>query len=170
MKTPETNLAELYEELADRFAGLSKLFEHLGTPEAVSELFASLVADNPEPFDKLIASFEFPLLGKCLWVRDLIERVIVTPTGFVQECWLRDDLTPAERWLYIRISLRHRQLTPMDVGVGTPTFQVLEGRTIIPPGPFLDELKANGLVICETRMTYETTTVLGFSKPEQVCI
>jgi hypothetical protein len=169
-KSTEANLDGLYKDLAVRFSGLSQLFGQLGTPEAVADLFASLVSDDAEPFNKFIDPFEIPVLGKCLWVREVIERVVVTPTGLVQECWLRDDLTPAERWLYIRIAMRHRQLTPVGVGVGTPTFQIIEGHAIIPPGPFLDELQANGLVTCETRMTYETSTVLGFSKPERVCI
>jgi hypothetical protein len=44
------------------------------------------------------------------------------------------------------------------------------GRRVIPPGAFLDELKANGLVTCESRMTYDTNTILVLGKPEQVCV
>lgn len=167
MEKRDSDLESLYQDLAYRFGALSRLFDQLSSPEAAQELLDSLTSGDAATFNRLIDSVDVPVLGKCFWVRDIIERIVVTPTGFVEECWLRDNLTEAERRLYLEIAFRHRQ--------GTPVAQSMEvtissGRSVIPPGPFLDELKANGLVACELRMTYDTSTTLVLSKPERVCI
>jgi len=100
-------------------------------------------------------------------VREIIEQVMITPTGLVEECWLRDNLTQDEWASYRRIVMQHRQLAPVaeSMEVTLPG-----GRALIPPGAFLEDLKANGLVSCESRMTYDTSMAPGLSKPERTCI
>ncbi|MGH2673867.1 MAG: hypothetical protein ACRDKA_13165 [Actinomycetota bacterium] len=78
-------------------------------------------------------------------MREIIDRVIVTPTE-VEVCVLRDDLTPAERGLYLMIAIRHGALIPLTKAEGS--LIMLGPGPEIPPGPFLDELKANDLVDC----------------------
>ncbi|WP_035348562.1 hypothetical protein [Edaphobacter aggregans] len=169
MEKCDSNLDELYQDLADRFGALGRLFSQLNSPKATQELLNSLSAGDAAAFDRLIDRVELPLLGKCFWVREIIERVVVTPTGLVTECWLRDNLTPTERSLYYSIAFRHSRTTPIAKSMEV-TLQLYTGRLIIPPGAFLDELKANGLVTCGTRMTYDTSTTLPPGRPERVCV
>lgn len=167
MEKRDSNLNSLHDELAGRFGALSQLFGKLSSSKASQELLDSLTSGDAAAFNQLIDIVDMPILGKCFWVREIIERVVVTPAGFVEECWLRDSLTPSERGLYLQIAFRHRQEKPvaqsMEVTIQT-------GHAVIPPGPFLDELKANGLVTCDLRMTYDTSAIAVMSKPERVCV
>jgi len=43
-------------------------------------------------------------------VREIIEDALALPDGYVEECWLRDDLTSQERGLYLEIAWRHLML------------------------------------------------------------
>jgi hypothetical protein len=167
MEESDSNLNSLYDELAGRFGALSQLFAKLSSSKASQELLDSLTSGDSAAFNHLIDSVDIPILGKCFWVREIVEHVVVTPVGFVEECWLRDNLTPTERGLYLQIASRHRQEKTvaklMEVTIQT-------GHAVIPPGPFLDELKANGLVTCELHMAYDASVSAIMSKPERVCI
>ena len=44
------------------------------------------------------------------------------------------------------------------------------GHRIIPPGPFLDELKKNGLVDCKPEWTWDNRTVIALTPPEKICL
>jgi hypothetical protein len=44
----------------------------------------------------------------------------------------------------------------------------ISGHDVIPPGPFLDELKANGLVTCEGHQKYNQAIARTFSPPQHV--
>jgi hypothetical protein len=168
MEKGDSNLDDLYRDFADRFRALSQLFGQLGSPERAQELLDSLISEDAEAFTRLVDRVDYPMqVGKCFWVREIVERIVSTPSGFVEECWLRDDLTLQERMLFFQIAFRHRQVTPVAGGMEVT---LRDGRSIIPAGPFLDELKANGLVTCALRMTYDTSTTLGLSKPERICI
>jgi len=169
MKKHDSNLDELYQDLADRFGALGQLLTELSSPKATQELLGSLAAGDAAAYNRLIDRVDLPLIGKCFWLREVIERIMETPTGFVEDCWLRDDMTPAERSLYFLIAFRHRRGTPIAKSMEV-TMQESLGHRVIPPGAFLDELKANGLVTCESRMTYDTSTILVLGKPERVCV
>ena len=167
MAKRDSNLNSLHDELAGRFAALSQLFGKLSTSKASQELLDSLTFGDAAAFNHLIDSVDIPMIGKCFWVREIVERVVVTPTGFVEECRLRENLTPPERGLYFQIAFRHRQGKPVAKSMEV-NFQTRHA--IIPPGPFLDELKANVLVTCELRMTYDASLSAIMSKPERVCV
>lgn len=162
---PDPVLDGLYSELAGRFGALSKLFGQLSSPKAAQDLIAGLTSEKDGHFKLLTDQLDIPMLGKCVWLREIIERVVSTSTGFATECWLRDDLTPAERLVYLRIAWRNMQVHR----TANPVL-VRNGRTIIPPGPFLDELRANGLVHCENVPTYESSLTLTLSRPERICL
>src|SRR5262245_40988370 len=97
---------ELVEVLASRLRVLGQLFTDLGNSKGAARLLESLLADDPAAFHKIIDRFDlppFPLQGRCVWVRQVLDDVLLTPT--VQErCTLRDDLTVAEQVAVIRIA------------------------------------------------------------------
>ena len=90
------------------------------------------------------------------------------PSGFVEECWLREDLTAAERLLYLRFAIRHRQLDRISKSKQI-SFEEKTRRNIIPIGAFFDELRTNGLVVCTLSMTYDTSHWQSLRPPERVC-
>jgi hypothetical protein len=170
MEKGESDLDSLHRELAGRFRGLSRLFAELGSQEGAQKLLDSLISGDAAAFNRLIEPVEIPdlpQLGKCFWVREIIDRVSSNVT-FVEVCLLRDDLTPDERALYLSIARRHGALIPLTDAEKAIT--VLGDGEGIPPGPFLDELKANGLVTCNLRRKYDVSTNLAFGKPERICV
>ena len=167
MEKRDLDLHDMHQELAGRFAALSRLFGELSTPDATKELLDSLtLADGAKPFPRVV-DVDIPMLGKCFWLWQLIEHVVVTPTGFVNVCRVRDNLTPGEIGLYFSIAWRHRDRTFVGKQTAVATYDTSR---VIPPGPFLDELKANGLTSCKDEMTYDTSTQLVFANPEYLCL
>jgi hypothetical protein len=148
--------AQLYDELARRFSAAQRLFERFSTPEGSRELLEVLVARDAAAFGRLIDGLDLPFAGKCWWAQEMMWKTIDAfdlEAPKVTQCYLRDDLTPEERWMYVLIALRHREAEPVVVTEqktleATPAGPV--ERVAIPPGAFLDELKAVGLVYCET--------------------
>lgn len=168
MEKRDSDLDGLYKELAGRFGALSGLFGELSSPSAVKELLDSLtLADAAKPFPRLVDRFDFPMIGKCFWLRELIEHVVKTFTGFVEECRVRDNLTPSEFGLYFSIAWRHRDRTLVGKQMAGAMHDTSR---VVPPGPFLDELKANGLVTCKNEPTYNTSITFVFGPPEKICI
>ncbi len=166
----DPELDGMFEEWAGRFQAFSRLFDRFSTAEGVRELFDSRISADPEAFDKILEGFDLPVLDKCFWASDVIDRVVSTPLGISEECWLREDLTPKETLTYIRICIRFGVNKPQPIPTGTLLATVYSGRTIIPPGPFLDELKANGLVACDFRQKYDSSIVQGWGPPRRVCL
>ncbi len=170
MENRDANLDDLYQDLADRFRALSQLFGQLGSPESAQALLDSLISEDAEAFNRLVDRVDYPIhVGKCFWVREIVERIVSTPSGTVEECWLRDDLTSQERGLYLEIAWRHNILVAWEE---RPKLTLEDGRIVrivIPPGPFLDELKANGLVTCAERITYSPIHGVAAGKPQRLC-
>jgi hypothetical protein len=157
-----------HRDLADRFGALGKLFSQLDTPASAREFLDSLVAGNGDHSRLALDDLQVGVLGKCFWLRSIVERVISTPSGYVLECRLRDDLTMTEKALYLAIARRHRQTAV--AGAMEALRDLSTAAPIIPAGPFLDELRANGLVHCTQRMTYDTSTALVLGRPERSCV
>jgi hypothetical protein len=167
MERGEANLDDLYQDLAHRFRALSRLFGQLGSPESAQALLDSLISEDGVAFNRFVDRVDYPMpIGKCFWLKEIIESTIGGPNGTVEECWLRDDLTSQERGLYLAIAWRHNILVALEE---RPKLTLEDRRVVIPPGPFLDELKANGLVTCEWRITYSSIGVAA-GKPQRVCI
>jgi len=168
MGRPDPDLSLMYRDYAARFATLSTFFGTLSTPEAVQPLLASLTGDDPRAFGRVIDGVDFPALGRCFWIREIVERVISTPRQ-ITECSLRENLTREERLLYLVIAFRHRRENAVGLSMGT-TLSAATGRPVIPPGPFLEELKANNLVNCDTRTISDTTFQPWLGVPERHCV
>jgi hypothetical protein len=171
MPTLELNVQGFYEEVADRFGALSEVFGHLTSPADVQGLFEGLTSEEGAGLNWLADQINLPMLGKCWWLQGIIEKVVSTPTGFApDQCWLKENLTAAQRRLYLEICLRHR---PRAAEEATESHElILEGgHRLIPPGLFLDDLRKNDLVDCDRgEQTYDSrlTPILGL--PERVCI
>jgi hypothetical protein len=170
MAEQDLDLEGLHGDLAGRFSALSQLFAEFGSPKGARQLIDTLVSGDAAAFNKLIDPLDIPdipPLGKCFWVREIIDRVVVTST-LVEVCTLRDDLTGAELVLYLSIARRHGALIPLTEA--EDAIAALGDGEGIPPGPFLDELKTNGLVTCTTRVKHDVSTKLALGKPERVCV
>lgn len=170
MAEQELDLEALYRDLGDRFSALSQLFAEFGSPKGARRLVDTLVSGDAAAFNRLIDPLDVPTippLGKCFWVREIIDRVVVTTT-LVEVCTLREDLSGGELALYISIARRHGALIPLTAAEEAIT--ALGDGEGIPPGPFLDELKANGLVTCTTKVKRDVSTKLALGKPERVCV
>jgi hypothetical protein len=136
----ESDVMVLYQELAHRLRTLGAMFTDLATEDGAERLLGSLVADDPRDLRELIGRYDlpkFPELGLCVWVREVLDSVLLTP-NVDQRCAIRPDLTPHERLSVLLIAGKHAVLLiePFD-------------EQTIAPGPFLDELKARKLVNCK---------------------
>lgn len=138
-----------FEAAADRFRGIGEFLQEIGQPDALRQLVEALQEGDSDAFHRMIEGVpEFP--EKCSTLHVIVRDVLDDKTAMVEveRCALRLDLTPAERLLAGRIYRKHFATGgPTQVVVTSGTLQdvVLE---VIEPGPYLDELKANGLVYC----------------------
>jgi hypothetical protein len=170
MEKREFDIDTLYEDLAGRFRALGQLFDQFGSRDGAHKLVDSLISEDGAAFNRLIEPVDIPSipqLGICAWVREIIDRVVVTPTR-VEVCVLREDLTPEERALYLSIAMRHGAVIPLTEA--QEAIMTLGQGPEIPPGPFLEELKANGLVHCDDKDKHDVSTVVVLGKPERVCV
>ena len=166
----DSDLEDLSREFADRFAALGRFFTELGSQESAQTMIDSLISGDAAAFGKLVDSVDIPSfakVGKCFWLRQLIDHVVAAPY-LVEVCTLRDDLSRVERALYFSIARRHGAAILLSLDQKAIT--VIAAGVEIPPGPFLDELKANGLVTCTTQVKYDVTYSAPLGKWERVCI
>jgi len=171
MEKKDSNIDDLYDHLARRFRAVSKLFRKLGSEESVHELVDSLILRDSDAFNRLIENVDIPDLPpnlKCRLIQEWVEEATCDPYT-VKVCRLRLDLTPDERLLYLSIAFRHRPLPPVTANTGIG-ITLIGDNPEIPPGPFLDELKANNLVICNDETKYDCKLWLVFGPPELVCV
>jgi len=168
MAKPNSNLDGFYQDLADRFGALGRFFGQLSSPKAAQELIDSLTSEDGAAFNRLIDGIEIPMPGKCFWVLELVKKAVANPTNLVQDCYLRDNLTRSESQTYLQILWRH---FPGGRGsVAPPIVTQEDGRQLIGPGTFLDELNANGLVLCGPfRQAYDPGITVVFSRSETIC-
>jgi hypothetical protein len=148
----------VYQGLALRFAQLGKLFQKLGKRKAVQTLIESLVVGDSTAFNEFVNELDFPMLGKCVWLRDVVDRVICTPTT-IEEYRVRSPLTRLQMIEYVRILSQH-----------STGDEILFRDQAIVPGPFLDDLIAADLarLVQVPSMTCAFAPVL--SSPESVCL
>jgi hypothetical protein len=137
---------QLAKELRERSRALASLYDRLATEDGAQALVNALASGKPDDFARVYEGLELPVQNRCAWVRDALD-VIVSEPKPSDECVLRDDLTPEERLLYLMIATKYAQVF-YPVPPRVPSSLVLIP-ALIPPGPFLDELKANGLVKCK---------------------
>jgi hypothetical protein len=147
----------VYQELALRFSELGKLFRKLGMPKATQTLIESLVVGDRSAFNEFVNQLDLPLLDKCYWLRDVVERVICTVTSR-EEYRVRNPLTRLEAREYARILSQH----------SNEILFFSDGSIV--PGPFLDDLIKAGLATKKS-VPYKTCAFEPvLSPPEQVCL
>ena len=138
-----------FEQAADRFRVIGQFLQEMGKPDSLHRLVDVLQERDSDAFHRMIEGVpEFP--EKCSTLHVIVRDVLDDKTAMVEveRCALRLDLTPTERLLAGRIYRKHFATgVPTQVVVTSGTLQsvVLE---VIEPGPYLDELRANGLVYC----------------------
>jgi hypothetical protein len=135
----DSDIKRLHEDFADRLRVLGAMFTDLGTEKGAERLLGSLVADDAGEFHALIDGYDlpdFPKLGKCVWVREVLDSVLITP-NVEETCSILATLTPHQRVMVLAIARKHEVFL----------IEPVEGQAVA-PSPFLDDLKANNLVTC----------------------
>lgn len=170
MGNKDSNIDDLYRHLARRFKAVSKLFRKLGSDEIVHQLLESFVLRDSDAFNRLIEGVDIPDLPphlKCVLIQEWVEQLVCDPYT-ADVCRLRLDLTPDERLQYLLIAFRHRPRPPVtattEIGI-----TLIGDNPEIPPGPFLDELRANNLVTCQRETKYDCKIRPGLGPPQWVC-
>jgi hypothetical protein len=151
---------DLDQSLATEFQAMQVLSTRLSKAEEVGKLVDILASRDAKGFGVWVDGLDLPVPDKCWWVQDKLERTF-SSQKLQEVCRLRPILTWREAWLYFGIVEAHRQ-------AGTLPAIELDGT--VPPGPFLDDLRKNGLVDCvwEWKVTSHLQPVLG--KPYQFCL
>jgi hypothetical protein len=165
-QAPADEVDDLARQIAGRSAALSQLMERLSAPETALTLVNSAVTGDARSFNRIFEDIDFQVEDRCFWVSKLVEKLTSTLSQ-AEECWLRDDLTTEESFLYIKIAVQHGHL-------GRAPTTILQtnssGRTLIPAGAFRDELRATGLATCKLVFKHNSATSLVFAKPERFCL
>jgi hypothetical protein len=158
---------QLAKELQERSRALAALYDRLATYEGAHTLVKALGSGKADDFAQVYAGLELPVHNRCAWVRDAVDVVVAEPNPS-DECVLRDDLTQGERLLYLMIAMKYAQvLYPVPPRVPSPLVLVPPP---IPPGPFLDDLKAAGLVKCQLVLAQGGSQRLLHSAPYHFCL
>ncbi len=153
---------DLASHIAAQSAALGQVLDRLSRPDTARAVVDSALKGDARTFTAIFDGIDVPVPNKCVWISDTVEKLTSTFVGFEQQCRLRDDLTQAEWLQYVRITLRYYPGGPGFVVVG-------DGHVVIAPGPYLDELKAYGLVTCELVKKYSSGISLFPGKPERFC-
>jgi hypothetical protein len=175
MNQDEANLNAFSNELAGRLKAASVILNKFSTPAAARSLIDALISGDRKAFRELIGPIrgvDMPPLGKCFWVSQIIEAVTSgVSKGPNKKCYLRTDLTSAERAQYLLIALRHRASFPLD-RVRLAIREAGGPGPEVPEGAFRDQLEAAGLLKCELypmiRTEHGSSPLL--TKPERICI
>jgi hypothetical protein len=157
------------ESVADRLRVVGEFLVGLADADSVRRLVRALQADEPDAFHEFIEvvpDFAGRCPTLCAVVREVVEGAEVREE---ERCALRPDLSLAERLLALRIYERHfgRVERVVETGISHSGLRAV-GLEFIPPGPYLDELKANNLVTCWTERVLVPTWSLGL--PQWECV
>jgi hypothetical protein len=147
-------LADLTEEFAREFGALADVFESWRKPEVAGAVVEAVLNRDRDAFMALLEPGLDPrdpsdpdvwAITLCYKAQLLLEKFgRKSPAPTVETCHLRTDLSPDERRRYLVIALQFADTAILVEDGGDPG---LEG-PVVPPGPFLDALRAEGLVNC----------------------
>jgi hypothetical protein len=160
---------QLAKTLQERSRALASLYDRLATEDGTQALVKALSSGKADDFAHVYAGLELPVQNRCAWVSDAVDVVVSVPKPS-QECVLRDDLTTDERLLYLIIAMKHAQVFYPAPPRATGPFAVVVPPPPIPSGPFLDELKANGLLKCALVFAQDGNQDLLLSPPYRFCL
>jgi hypothetical protein len=161
-------LDDLARHLSAQSQALNQVLERLSQPETARAVVDSAVRGDRLTFEGLFEGIEVQVPNKCVWVADTVEKLTSKFVGFEERCRRRADLTLDEWLIYVLITHKHFPPVQSDEPA-PPTVTQVEDLPVIPPGPYLDELKANGLVRCELAKKYSGGISLFPGKPEKFC-
>ena len=158
MKKLEPEMPEAFiEDFTARAAVLADVYLALSKPEIATQVLAGLVKRDPVSHGAFLDTLDpdrWPLgrLDLCIRIPDYIRREIASPPRDVDVWVLRSPLKPDEEWRVFLIGWRNRRRGNDTSSRSGPVFRGRNGllpmgiRTIIPDGPYQDELKAAGLL------------------------
>jgi hypothetical protein len=152
-------IAGLSDEFAREVGVLADVFESWRRPEVAREVVESLLNRDREAFNALLEPGLDPTSGdpevirislcyKLLLIAEKLGRIKVIP-GTTETCRLRTDLSRDERLRYLVIASRYSDAEVWEDDAARGLSGIDSEGPVIPQGPFLDELRAEGLVKCE---------------------
>jgi len=167
---PAQEFDDLADHIAQQAGALGQVMDRLRQPEIARGVVESALKGDPSAFEGLFDGIEVKVPNKCVWIADTVEKLISKFDGFENQCWLRDDLTLSEWFLYVQITRKYFPPTKVDPDIPPPTV-LSDGHILIPPGAYFDELNANGLVHCgEPKAKYTSGIFLFPGRPERFCL
>jgi hypothetical protein len=158
MKNPAPEIPEDFlQDFTARASVLSEMYRQLSEPGTAREVITGLVARDPRAHHRFLDGLEpdrWPLgrLDLCSRIPDYIRREITSPPRDVEVWVLRQPLTPQEEWQVLIIGWLNARRGNDTSSRQAPVFKARNGllpmgvRTIIPDGPYQDDLKAAGLL------------------------
>ena len=162
----ERTIAELADTLAGNAGALADVVSRWREPEVARRLLESMFSGDRERFDELTRpNLPDPPMNLCIFMVELVEKM-AWPAIVPTVCRMRTDLSPDEHARYLALVLefwRRDELPPIE----KPGALSLVG-PVIPPGPFLDALRVEGLVTCREE-PIEPGTSLVVTPPQRWC-
>lgn len=158
MQKPEPEIPEDFlEDFTTRASVLGEMYRQLSEPATAREVLAGLVARDPKAHQRFLDGLKpdrWPLgrLDLCIRIPDYIRREITSPPRDVDVWVLRAPLTPEEEWQVLLITWRNMRRGNDTSSRQASVFGAKNGllpmgvRTIVPDGPYQDDLKAAGLL------------------------
>jgi hypothetical protein len=159
---PAQELDDIAGHIAAQSAALGPVLDRLSKPEVARAVVDSAVRGDLRTFEGLFEGVEVKVPNKCVLIAETVEKLTSTFVGLEPKCHLRDNLTASEWMEYVLITLRYYPLTDVN---SPPALDA-----VIPPGDYLEELKAHGLVICPPGSKYHSGIFLFPGKPERFCL
>jgi len=168
--TAEAALDLAAADFAARAGALADLLQRWRRPALARTVLGSLLAGDGDTFRELLRDFDPPLPDKCWWMRDVVER-IAAAIELRTVCRLRMDLTAGERRIYLQLVLQHRQERAAWLLSATGDALRASGAIgpVIASGPFLDALRAEGLVTCVDEPVERAGLQQVLAKPAALC-
>jgi len=159
---PAQELDDIAGHIAAQSAALGPLLDRLSKPEVAHAVVDSAFRGDARKFEGLFEGIEVQVPNKCVWIADTVEKLTSTFVGFGEECRLRNNLTASEWMEYVLITQRYYPLTSVN---SPPALDA-----VIPPGDYLEELRAHNLVSCPYVRKYHSGIFLFPGKPERFCL
>lgn len=162
--TSEAALDLVAADFAARAGALADLLQSWRCLARARVVVASLLARDEETFEELLRDFDPPLLGKRPWLHGIVER-IVGDVELRSVYRLRTNLTAGERALFLQLVQQFRHVGALSLAARDAS-----GRSpAIVAGPFLDALRAEGLVTCVDEPVERAGLQQVLAKPTQMC-
>lgn len=183
-KAIDEAIADLSDQLAREAGAFAEVFQSWRRPEVAREVVESLLNGDAEAFNALLQpgldafdpdppDREAIGIALCYKVLLLVEKIgqIKRIPSDTETCRLRTDLTADERRRYVAIAASFTDAEIWEVGAGRGLTALGEDGPVVPPGPFRDALRAEGLVNCkqdETILALDPNTGV-YGQARDVC-